>query len=66
VCTNMKNSGNFVIYTIGLGSDGASNTQLQNCATTNNGGFFIAATPSNITSAFQSIAQSLLTLRLSQ
>jgi hypothetical protein len=66
ICTNMRNSGNFVIYTVGLGSDGASNQVLKNCATTNNGGFFIAATPANINAAFTSIAQSLLTLRLSQ
>ena len=64
LCNNMKASGNFVIYTIGLGSDGASNTQLQQCATPD-GGFF-AATPSNLNTVFQSIANSLLTLRLSQ
>jgi Flp pilus assembly protein TadG len=64
VCNNMKASGNFVIYTIGLGSDGASNTELQNCATPDGG--FYPATPSNITTVFQSIANSLLTLRLSQ
>jgi Flp pilus assembly protein TadG len=64
VCNNMKASGNFVIYTIGLGSDGASNTQLQQCATPDGG--FYAATPSNLNTVFQSIANSLLTLRLSQ
>ena len=31
VCSNMAANGDFVIYTIGLGNDGASNTQLQNC-----------------------------------
>jgi Flp pilus assembly protein TadG len=64
VCNNMKASGNFVIYTIGLGSDGASNTQLQQCATPDGG--FYAATPTNLNTVFQSIANSLLTLRLSQ
>ena len=64
VCNNMKASGNFVIYTIGLGSDGASNTQLQQCATPDGG--FYAATPSNLKTVFQSVANSLLTLRLSQ
>jgi Flp pilus assembly protein TadG len=64
VCNNMKASGNFVIYTIGLGSDGASNTELRNCATPDGG--FYPATPSNLTTVFQSIANSLLTLRLSQ
>jgi Flp pilus assembly protein TadG len=67
VCTNMKNSGNFVIYTIGLASTGSSNTALQNCATTNNGGFYVAATSvAQLNTAFQQIAQSLLTLRLTQ
>jgi Flp pilus assembly protein TadG len=73
VCTNMALTGNYVIYTIGLGSDGQQNTQLQTCATgqgniagVNNGGFFTPATPANLTAAFQSIAQSILTLRLSQ
>jgi Flp pilus assembly protein TadG len=64
LCNNMQASGNFVIYTIGLGSDGASNTQLQQCATSDGG--FYAATPSNLNTVFQSIANSLLTLRLSQ
>ncbi|MBV8888150.1 MAG: pilus assembly protein [Alphaproteobacteria bacterium] len=64
VCTNMANSGNFVIYTIGLGSDGASNAQLQNCPT--GGGYFKAATTSNLETVFQDIAKSLLALRLSQ
>jgi Flp pilus assembly protein TadG len=73
VCTNMALSGNYVIYTVGLGSDGASNVPLQTCATgpknvagVNNGGTFTAATPANLTAAFQAIAQSILTLRLSQ
>ena len=66
VCSNLAANGNFIIYTIGLGSDGASNTALQNCATTSNGGFFEAATPSNLQKVFNDIAKSLIALRLSQ
>ncbi|MGH7113633.1 MAG: hypothetical protein ACREE9_03970, partial [Stellaceae bacterium] len=66
VCSNMAASGNFVIYTIGLGTDGASNTDLQNCATTKNGGFFEAATTSNLQKVFQDVAKSLIALRLTQ
>jgi Flp pilus assembly protein TadG len=65
VCSNMAASGNYVIYTIGLGSDGASNTDLQNCPG-NTGGFFEAATTSNLQKVFNDIAQSLIALRLSQ
>jgi hypothetical protein len=69
VCNNLKASNyngtpNYMIYTIGLGSDGASNTQLQNCA--GNGGFFRAATPSNLTQVFQDIANSIIHLRLTR
>ena len=66
VCSNMAASGNFIIYTIGLGNGGSSNTQLQNCATTSNGGFFEAATPSNLQKVFNDIAKSLIALRLSE
>jgi Flp pilus assembly protein TadG len=65
VCSNMAASGNFIIYTIGLGSDGASNTDLQNCPG-NSGGYFEAATTSNLQTVFQDIAKSLLALRLSE
>ena len=65
VCSNMAASGNFVIYTIGLGTDGASNTDLQNCPG-NTGGYFEAATTSNLQTVFQDIAKSLLALRLTQ
>jgi Flp pilus assembly protein TadG len=65
VCSNMASSGNFVIYTIGLGTDGASNTDLQNCPG-NTGGYFLAATTSNLQTVFQDIAKSLLALRLTQ
>lgn len=66
VCNNMAANGNYIIYTIGLGSGGATNTQLQNCATTSNGGFFGAATPSNLQAVFNNVAKSLIGLRLSQ
>ncbi len=66
VCSNMAASGDFIIYTIGLGNNGATNTQLQNCATTSNGGFFEAATPSNLQKVFNDVAKSLIALRLSQ
>jgi Flp pilus assembly protein TadG len=65
VCSNMASSGNFVIYTIGLGTDGASNTDLQNCPG-NTGGYFLAASTSNLQTVFQDIAKSLLALRLTQ
>ncbi|MGC2204291.1 MAG: pilus assembly protein TadG-related protein [Stellaceae bacterium] len=66
VCSNMAASGDFIIYTIGLGNNGATNTQLQNCATTSNGGFFEAATPTNLQKVFNDVAKSLIALRLSQ
>lgn len=66
VCSNLAANGNYVIYTIGLGSDGASNSELQNCATTSNGGFFEAATPANLQKVFNDVARSLIALRLSQ
>jgi Flp pilus assembly protein TadG len=65
VCSNMAATGNFVIYTIGLGSAGASNTDLQNCPGST-GGFFEAATPSNLQTVFNDIAHSLIALRLTQ
>jgi hypothetical protein len=65
VCSNMAATGNFVIYTIGLGSAGATNTDLQNCPGST-GGFFEAATPSNLQKVFNDIAKSLIALRLSQ
>jgi Flp pilus assembly protein TadG len=63
VCTNMA-ADNIIIYTIGLGTGGSSNTALQNCAA--NGGFYEAATPSNLTSVFNNIAKSMIALRLAQ
>jgi Flp pilus assembly protein TadG len=63
VCTNMAAQG-IVIYTIGLGTDGASNTDLQNCPA--NGGFFEAATTSSLQTVFNDIAQALIALRLTQ
>jgi Flp pilus assembly protein TadG len=63
VCSNMA-ADNVIIYTIGLGSGGSSNTALQNCAA--NGGFYEAATPSNLASVFNNIAKSMIALRLAQ
>lgn len=65
LCTNMQNNGNFEIYTIGLGTDGASNSALQSCPGTT-GGFFLAATPSNLQNVFNNIAKSMVALRLTQ
>jgi hypothetical protein len=64
-CSNMAATGNFVIYTIGLGSASATNTDLQNCPGST-GGFFEAATPSNLQKVLNDIAKSLIALRLSQ
>ena len=64
--SNLAASGDYVIYTIGLGSGGASNTALQNCAATSNGGFFEAATPNNLQQLFNDIARSLIARRLTQ
>ncbi|MFL5270089.1 MAG: pilus assembly protein TadG-related protein [Stellaceae bacterium] len=63
VCSNMAAQG-YIIYAIGLGPGGSSNTQLQNCAV--NGGFYEAATPSNLQTVFNDVAKSLIALRLSQ
>ncbi len=62
-CSNMAAQG-YIIYTIGLGNNGSTNTELQNCAA--NGGFFEAATPTNLLNVFNDIARSLIALRLSQ
>ncbi len=65
VCTNMKNAG-IVIYTIGLGI-GANNTQLAGCAgPAGQGKFFPAPTAADLQTAFQQIAISLNSLRLSK
>ncbi|HYM01991.1 MAG TPA: TadE/TadG family type IV pilus assembly protein [Stellaceae bacterium] len=65
VCANMAASaGNFIVYSIGLGSDGQSNTSLHNCVA--NGGFFSPATTGNLQSVFNTIAQSLIALRLAR
>jgi len=64
ICANLQaSSGNYIIYTIGLGSDGQSNSILQNNCPAN-GGFFSAATTSNLTTVFNNIANSIIHLRL--
>ncbi|HZT89741.1 MAG TPA: TadE/TadG family type IV pilus assembly protein [Stellaceae bacterium] len=65
VCNAMQSSGDFIIYTIGLGSDGASNAQLQSCPGST-GGQFYAASTTNLQQVFAAIAKDLLALRLSQ
>jgi len=64
VCNNMKAAG-IIIYTIGLG-DGATNTQLQSCAGPSPGAFYAAPTAADLTSAFEEIAISLNSLRLTK
>jgi Flp pilus assembly protein TadG len=65
VCTNMKAAG-IVVYTIGLG-EGATNTQLSDCAgPPGEGEFFAASTAAELTTAFQQIAISLNQLRLTK
>jgi Flp pilus assembly protein TadG len=63
ICSNMANDG-IIIYTIGLGSGGSSNTQLEACPA--NGGFFSSATTSNLDTIFQNIAASIVHLRLTE
>jgi hypothetical protein len=63
VCTNMA-ADNIIIYTIGLGSGGSSNSALQSCPA--NGGFYSSAGTNNLTAVFNNIAKSMLALRLAQ
>ena len=64
LCTNMKNAG-IVIYTIGLGQDGITNTQLTSCASSP-ANAYKAPTAAALTADFQEIANSLNNLRLSK
>jgi Flp pilus assembly protein TadG len=65
VCTNMKAAG-IVVYTIGLGI-GAQNQQLNNCAgPPGEGAFYPAPTAADLATAFQQIALSLNSLRLTK
>ncbi|HEX3862689.1 MAG TPA: TadE/TadG family type IV pilus assembly protein [Stellaceae bacterium] len=63
LCSNMATDG-IQIYTIGLGPGGSGNTQLASCPA--NGGFYSAATPSNLAAVFLKIAASIIHLRLTQ
>jgi Flp pilus assembly protein TadG len=65
ICQNMANQ-HIIIYTIGLGSDGQSNTVLKNNCPANGGYFIAASDTASLQTAFNTIAQSLLALRLSQ
>jgi Flp pilus assembly protein TadG len=62
--TATNGKANYMVFTIGLGSDGQNNSQLQACA--GNGGFYSAATPANLNQVFQNIAKSIVHLRLSR
>jgi hypothetical protein len=64
VCSNMAEDG-IIIYTVGLGYDGQHNTTLSNDCPAN-GGFYSAATTSNLQSVFQAIANSIVHLRLTK
>ena len=54
-----------LIYTIGLGTDGANNLILKNNCPAN-GGFFRDATPANLNTVFQEIAKSIIHLRMTK
>jgi hypothetical protein len=70
LCNNIKASTatngekNYIIYTIGLATDGANNTQLAACA--GNTGFSSTANASNLQQVFQNIANSIVHLRLTR
>jgi hypothetical protein len=65
LCTNIKAKG-IVIYTVGVGVSSASQTLLQNCATTTSQYYSVDATGSNMTAAFSAIAGSIQNLRISK
>ena len=68
VCANMKAAG-IIIYTIGFGpaaSGGADAATLQGCAGPSPGKYFSAPNAAALTAAFQSIATSIGSLRISQ
>jgi Flp pilus assembly protein TadG len=64
VCSSMAEDG-IIIYTVGLGYDGQHNTTLSSSCPAN-GGFYSAATTSNLQSVFQAIANSIVHLRLTK
>ena len=66
ICTNMKNAG-ITIYTIALGTDISSTgkTLLKNCAS-NSSYYFNSPTTGQLKTAFQKIADTLTSLRVSQ
>jgi len=77
ICTNLLASTtngkkDYMIFTIGLGYDGQHNATLKNWSSlTNtgcagNGGAYYDADPSTLTTVFQSIANSIIHLRLSR
>lgn len=71
LCSNIKASStggttNYTIYTIRLGTDGQSNTTLQNCASSPVSTYSYNATPATLDTVFQDIAASIVHLRLTQ
>ncbi|WP_310476678.1 pilus assembly protein TadG-related protein [Sandarakinorhabdus sp.] len=62
LCTNIKAQG-IVIYTITLGTAGATQALYRNCATSP-GHYFHAPTPTQLRSSFQQIGSQLSNLRL--
>jgi Flp pilus assembly protein TadG len=65
LCTNMKAKG-IVIYTVGVGVSAASQTLLQQCATTTSQYYSVNATGTNMDAAFSAIAGSIQNLRISK
>jgi Flp pilus assembly protein TadG len=64
ICANLQaSSGNYIIYTVALGTDGQNNSILQNNCPAN-GGFSSNATTSDLTAVFNRIANSIIHLRL--
>lgn len=66
LCTAIKNA-NILVYVIGFEVATANRTMLQNCATTTSSPYYLEApTASALAGAFNTVAQSLSNLRLSE
>lgn len=61
ICTNLKADG-VIIYAIGIDQQGSSNPVLSGCATP--GDYYSEPDPGNLTTTFQTIANSLTKVRL--
>lgn len=64
VCSNMAEQG-IMIFTIGLGTDGANNSILKNNCPAN-GGIFSPATPATLNAVFQQFAKLIIHLRITK